>query len=128
MTSAPHPGARPCASARLQCGAKHHRYQQQHSPNTVRRVLNEREVFLIFIKVLFKCMERYDDMQLRQRAKAIVLECTKRNRYGDPTFSSLQDVVERCLKNIVGDTCWNKARVFTGAFCNQIGLQTSLSV
>ena len=94
----------------------------------VHRVLGERELFLIFIKILFKCIERCSNGLLRQRAKAIVTECTRRNRMGDSNFSPLQDAVEARLKDIVGDMYWNQAKVYTGYYCQQKGIRTAVGV
>jgi hypothetical protein len=101
---------------------------QRARPAVLNRVLGERELFLIFIKILFKCMERCRDGRLRQRAKAIVTECTRRNRMGDANFSPLQDAVETRLKDIVGDMYWNQAKVYTGYYCQQKGIRTAVSV
>lgn len=94
----------------------------------IHRILGERELFLIFIKILFKCIERCSNGRLRQRAKAIVTECTRRNRMGDSNFSPLQDAVETRLKDIVGDMYWNQAKVYTGYYCQQKGIRTAVSV
>jgi hypothetical protein len=105
---------------------------QQHQQRTrtalANRVLGERELFLIFIKILFKCIERCSDGRLRLRAKAIVTECTRRNRMGDSNFSPLQDAVETRLRDVVGDTYWNQAKVYTGYYCQQKGIKTAVSV
>jgi len=114
--------------------AKYRSQQQQQPPpppatTTPQRVLNEREVFLIFVKVLFKCIERDPaNGRLRQHAKCIVLDCTRRNRCGEANFMPLQDALERRLKGVVGDETWNQAKVYTGVYFQQNGIQTSVSV
>jgi hypothetical protein len=125
---APHPGALLFnASRRAQLQLQQHQMRAR-SAVAVDRVLGERELFLIFIKILFKCIERCSNGRLRQRAKAIVTECTRRNRMGDSEFSPLQDAVEARLKDIVGDTYWNQAKVYTGYYCQQKGIRTAVGV
>jgi hypothetical protein len=88
------------------------------------RVLGSRDSFLIFIKILFKCIERSSNTgRLRQRAKAIVSECTRRNRVGDSNYSTLQVAVENRLKNIVGEMFWNQAKFYTGHYCQRRGFE-----
>jgi hypothetical protein len=97
-----------------------HRQQQ--------RALSEREVFLIFIKMLFTCIERSGNVRLRQHAKAIVSECTRRNRMGDSDYSPLQVAVETRLKNVVVEMFWNQAKIYTDYYCQQKGYRTAVNV
>jgi hypothetical protein len=90
------------------------------------RNLTEREQFLIFVKILFKFLDA--DQNLRQRAKAIVSECTRRNRLGDTEFSPLQEAVERRLRLIVGDIYWTRAILYMDHYCRQRGLETAVAV
>jgi hypothetical protein len=123
-----HPGALLFnANRRAQLQLQQHQMRAR-SAGAVHRVLGERELFLIFIKILFKCIERSSNGRLRQRAKAIVTECTRRNRMGDSNFSPLQDAVETRLKDIVGDMYWNQAKVYTGYYCQQKGIRTAVGV
>jgi hypothetical protein len=125
---APHPGALLFnANRRAQLQLQQHQMRTRPA-GAIHRVLGERELFLIFIKILFKCIERCSNGRLRQRAKAIVTECTRRNRMGDSKFSPLQDAVETRLKDIVGDMYWNQAKVYTGYYCQQKGIRTAVGV
>ncbi|EEC45629.1 predicted protein [Phaeodactylum tricornutum CCAP 1055/1] len=95
---------------------------QGYRSTPIRRMLSDREQFLIFVKILFKCLERADDKNLRQRAKTVVSECTRRNRLGDSQYTPLQEAVERRLKRIVGELYWCQAQVYTNRYCRQKGL------
>jgi hypothetical protein len=76
--------------------------------------------------MLFMCIERSGNVRLRQHAKAIVSECTRRNRMGDSNYAALQDAVETRLKNIVGETFWNRAKIYTDYYCRQKGYRTAV--
>jgi hypothetical protein len=78
-------------------------------PNPVSSVAKEREHFLIFIKILFKCLDQANNPQMRDRAKKIVAECTKRNRQGDPKFHPLMQAVELRLRGFVGEQLWRRS-------------------
>jgi hypothetical protein len=77
-----------------------------------RRDLTEQERFLIFVKILFKCLEKSDDPRLKPRAKAVVTECTRGNRMGDVNYMPLQDAVERRLRRHVGESYWTRAKLY----------------
>jgi len=91
-------------------------------------MLSEREHFVIFIKILFKCIEQSDDQNLRLKAKAIVNECTRRNRMGDSSYTPLQDAVERRLKKMVGELYWARAKLCFEHYCRRKGLRTVAAV
>ncbi|GKY98347.1 hypothetical protein MPSEU_000792300 [Mayamaea pseudoterrestris] len=76
------------------------------------RDLTEQERFLIFIKILFKCLDKSDDPRLKPRAKAVVRECTRGNRMGDANYSPLQEAVEQRLRRHVGDLYWTRAKLY----------------
>ncbi|CAB9528673.1 hypothetical protein SEMRO_2288_G322090.1 [Seminavis robusta] len=73
-----------------------------------------RKRFLVFMKVLLKCLKR--DMtknpqsaRLYQHAKAIIADCTQRNRQKDPHYCPLPEAVERRLRPVVGEAQWKRA-------------------
>ena len=72
--------------------------------------------FLVFIKILFKSLDNTNEHELRDRAKRIVAECTRRNRLGDPLFSPLVEAVERRLRRVVGEAHWRKASLLLRHF------------
>ena len=94
----------------------------------LRRMLSEREQFVVFVKILFKCIEQSDDQNLRLKAKAIVNECTRRNRMGDSNYTPLQDAVERRLKKIVGELYWARAKLSFDHYCRSKGLRSLAAV
>lgn len=75
------------------------------------RGLTERQQFLIFVKILLKYIDRTNNPQLRIRAKAVVAECTQRNRMGDTDYMPLQDAVERRLRVSLGEVHWARAKL-----------------
>lgn len=77
---------------------------------------NPRTRFLVFIKILFKCLDQANEPEFRDRAKEIVAECTRRNRMGDPKFTPLVEAVEKRLRAFVGETHWKKASILLRAF------------
>ena len=72
--------------------------------------LNPRQRFLLFIKILFKCLAQADEPdEVLQKSKRIVAECTRKNRQGDPTYTPLMDAVECRLREYVGETHWRRS-------------------
>ena len=76
-------------------------------------VMQERENFLIFIKILFKILDDNSTKEPHTKAKAkhIVLECRRRNTLGDPNYTPLMDAVEIRLKRFIGESIWMKAHI-----------------
>lgn len=72
---------------------------------------NERQHFLVFTKVLFKYLERLNNPVLKSRAKAIIAECTQRNRMGIPEYTPLMSAVERRLKQSLGEVHYARAQI-----------------
>lgn len=72
---------------------------------------NERQHFLLFTKVLFKYLERLNNLVLKSRAKAIIAECTQRNRMGIPEYTPLMSAVERRLKQSLGEVHYARAQI-----------------
>jgi hypothetical protein len=92
-----------------------------------RRVVSEREKFLIFVKILLHCLKVDQvDPGIHPNAKAVVSECTRRNRMGDPNFSPLQPAVERRLRRTVGEVRWARARQQYVLFCQRKGIDTCI--
>merc|ERR1712137_1380266 len=50
--------------------------------------------------------------KLKLQAKALVSECIKRNKMGDPHFMPLQETIEMRLNGLVGSTYWNQAKKY----------------
>ena len=72
--------------------------------------LNQRQEFLVFVKILFGVLKAHQDTERLVRAKAVIAECTHRNRSGDAAFSNLQCSVESRLRQTVGEAYWSQAQ------------------
>ena len=72
----------------------------------------QKKRFLIFIKILFKSLSQSACTDVREKAKNIVSDCTRRNRLGDPQCTPLMDAIDRRLRCHVGEAHWRRAHVF----------------
>jgi hypothetical protein len=81
------------------------------SPPTRSLVVQERENFLVFVKILFKILDDANEPHTKSKAKRIVLECRQRNQQGDPHYHPLMDAIEVRLKRFVGEASWHKAHL-----------------
>jgi hypothetical protein len=79
------------------------------SPAPPSHAISQREHFLIFIKILFKCLDQANEPEVRNNAKKIVSECTRKNRQGDSNFTPLMEAVEKRLRGFVGEVQWRRA-------------------
>eukprot|EP00563_Minutocellus_polymorphus_P021088 CAMPEP_0197717716 /NCGR_PEP_ID=MMETSP1434-20131217/2159_1 /TAXON_ID=265543 /ORGANISM="Minutocellus polymorphus, Strain CCMP3303" /LENGTH=278 /DNA_ID=CAMNT_0043302283 /DNA_START=71 /DNA_END=907 /DNA_ORIENTATION=- len=68
-----------------------------------------RENFLIFTRILFKCLGDHPSPKVRVEAKRIIMDCTKRNRVGEPGYYPLVDAIEVRLRHVIGNIHWHKA-------------------
>ena len=44
------------------------------------------------------------------------MDCTKRNRLGEPGFHPLIDAIEVRLRHVIGDIHWHKAEQYLGHY------------
>ena len=72
----------------------------------------ERENFLLFVKILFKILEEAREPETRARAQRIVLECRRRSQLGDPNFIPLMEATQQRLRLFVGEHKWQRAHLF----------------
>ena len=91
-------------------------------PSRRHRYLNEREQFLLFIKVLFRYLEHSNKPQLRRKAKAIVLECTRRNRFGETAYQPLKNAIELRLRPLVGQELYLSVKTYCDYYGKKKGL------
>lgn len=84
--------------------------------NTKSATTSKTKQFLLFIKILLKCLDATSNNILKERAKAIVGECTKRNRLGDPNYQPLQQAVEQRLRPVVGEQWWTRAQTYAQTY------------
>ena len=87
--------------------------------------LGEREKFLLFIKIMFQYLERSGKLLLRQRAKAVVAQCIRRNRDGDEHYIPLKESVEKRLRPLIGPLVWARVEVFCEFSCEQMQARRS---
>jgi hypothetical protein len=80
------------------------------------RNLNEKQKFLVFVKILFKVLEEHNESDMLRHAKAVVSHCTQRNRMGDSLYIPLKDATTICLRQTVGESYWSlTTSYFVGA-------------
>mmetsp|Transcript_10433 Transcript_10433/g.20006 ORF Transcript_10433/g.20006 Transcript_10433/m.20006 type:complete len:213 (-) Transcript_10433:125-763(-) len=89
---------------------------------------NERKMFLVFVKVLLKYLEKVNDDSLRKHAKAIIAECTVRNRNGDSDYLCLQGAVERRLQQNLGRWHWDRAQICYHRFLERCRMPSTIAV
>lgn len=89
---------------------------------------NERKMFFAFVKVLLKYLEKTNDDSLRKRAKAIISECTFRNRNGDSDYLCLQGAIERRLQQSLGPYHWDRAQVCYHKFLERCRMPSTIEV
>jgi hypothetical protein len=83
-----------------------------NTTTTTSLATQERENFLLFIKILFKILDdNSNEPHTKAKAKHIVLECRRRNTLGDPNYVPLMDAVEVRLKRFIGESVWTKAHI-----------------
>jgi hypothetical protein len=90
--------------------------QTPNSSDLGSRSPRQRRDFLLFVRVLIKCIEQSRNYKLTLQTKALVAECVKRNRMGDPHFSPLQDSMEIRLRGLVGPNYWHQAKDYIHCF------------
>lgn len=73
---------------------------------------SRRRSFLVFVRILVKCIERADDKLLAYRVRRLVEECIQRHREGQAEYKSLVDSVEKRLRLMVGIDYWTQARMY----------------
>lgn len=89
---------------------------------------NERKMFFAFVKVLLKYLEKTNDDSLRKRAKAIISECTLRNRKGDSDYLCLQGAIERRLQQSLGPYHWDRAQWCYHKFLERCRIPSTIEV
>eukprot|EP00980_Cylindrotheca_fusiformis_P003872 scaffold858_cov123-Cylindrotheca_fusiformis.AAC.48 len=108
-----------CSAGRSHSSSPQEEQQQRQpvsSPPAVRSaalsiedIRQRRERFLIFVKILFKCLADGNDAVVCEKAKRIVRECTRKNRMGDPKFASLFEATSSRLRSAVGESLWRRS-------------------
>ena len=88
----------------------------------------QKRQFLVFIKILFKILDQNHDVTVEKReaARAIVADCTRRNRLGDPAFIPLMAAVDARLRRHLGEQHWRKAHIYMRHYMNREAARTRL--
>jgi hypothetical protein len=90
---------------------------------------SQKKRFAVFVKILFKELDRSGDRaELREMAKTIVLDCTRRNRLGDPAYRPLMDAIDRRLRRHVGESHWRRAHLYLQHYMKQDALREGRSL
>jgi hypothetical protein len=103
------PSTPPNASAQEQCQSSVAVTATQSPTLIPDDIRKGREKFLLFVKILFKCLAEGNNADATEKARRIVRECTKRNRMGDPMFASLFNATASRLRGLVGESTWRRA-------------------
>jgi hypothetical protein len=84
------------------------------------RTMNEREKFLVFIKILLRILNRVESdddtdkhLLLRLQAKSIIRQCIRQNRIGDGEYQPMIGAIECRLRPSVGEHTWNMALIYS---------------
>ena len=79
----------------------------------------QRARFALFIKILFKHLDKEGEKTLLTEARTVVSTCSMRHRMRDPKFSSLIDSVEVPLRELVGEVHWRRSHAYLQHFLNR---------
>jgi len=96
--------------------------------NQTQQQQQQKRQFLLFIKILFKILDQNHDVTVEKReaARAIVADCTRRNRLGDPAFIPLMAAVDARLRRHLGEQHWRKAHMYMRHYLNREAARTRL--
>lgn len=75
-------------------------------------IRRRRRSFLVFVRILFKCLERAGDKQLTFSARQMIRRCIQLHRNGRKQHASLVVDVEHELKRLVGKNYWVQAKTY----------------
>lgn len=104
-----------------------------HRSSSTNRELDESQMFILFIKVLLLyarqvALEKNDraDRPLHKVVQAVVSECTRGNRRGDPAYTPLMEVTELKLRKAIGNDHYLRAKLYFDTYCRSRGIQANL--
>jgi hypothetical protein len=76
-------------------------------------IRQRRRSFLVFVRILLKCIERGGDKPLAFQVRQLVVDCIQRHREGRQGYKSLVDSVEKQLHQSLGrHGYWDEAVVY----------------
>jgi hypothetical protein len=82
-------------------------------PNSSEESQN-RELFALFIKILFKLLDESDDELMHEQAKLVVFTFTRSNRK-----ATLIHDIHKSLNNLLAQDIWEKAEKLTDFYLNE---------
>jgi hypothetical protein len=95
---------RPAAGPRKRAGltvVQHHDVRQR------------RKSFLVFVRILLKCIDRDGDKPLAFAVRQVVVDCIQRHRLGQQGYKSLVDSIEKQLHESLGrQGYWDEAIIY----------------
>lgn len=71
----------------------------------------QKDEFLIFTRVLMMYLEERDPALLR-KVRAIIKDCSEKNRAKEPGYESVTDAMRSRLKEVVSEQYWKRAEVY----------------
>ena len=78
----------------------------------------KKDQFILFTRFLMKYLKQVDRPML-EKAQLVMRECAKRNRLGEPNYTSLSASIYAHLKRLVGTMHWNKAQNYCRQYIKQ---------
>lgn len=81
-----------------------------------RAIRRRRRSFLVFMRILFKCLDRAGDKPLLISARQVIAECIKLHRSGHSEHTSLIEGIETKLHVLVGRDYWLEAKTYLGHY------------
>ncbi len=72
-----------------------------------RRMITEREKFLLLIKMILLYLERSYNIELLEKTKQVIQRCVQNNRQGDGRFVPLKNAIETRLEALLGVEFFN---------------------
>ena len=73
------------------------------------QVRKRRRSFLVFVRIIIKCLEQSDDKHAAYEVKKVVTECIKSYRQGQLGCQCLVDIIEMRLQTAVEKNTWEEA-------------------
>jgi hypothetical protein len=110
-----------CLSTRTTAPGSHHAVSQTLHTGS-RRSLSETEKLVVLVKIVLKCLDRSGDPTMKSKVKAIVADCTSRNRMGDPAYTPLRDACKIRLRRTVGELHWSRVKLLYSRYCLRHGV------
>ena len=81
------------------------------TPTSASEQKSRKEQFLMFTRVLMKYLEQKDH-PMHSRAKEVIRDCAKKNKEGNPAYSSLSASMQSHLRSLVGEVYWKKVEEY----------------